>query len=85
MSTKFNTEMNSKVDLQGAYSVTLGDEKSGGYTHHSILTVETEITRRLDFDVTGVWDRVNSPVQAADKSIPEQDDFRILIGLGYDL
>ncbi len=85
LTTKFDTELNSKVDLEGTYSITLGDSKTGGYTHRSILTIETELTNKLDFDVTGVWDRVKSPVQDQDGNIPERDDFRILIGLGYDL
>ena len=85
LNTMFDTELTSYIDLEGTYNLTLGDEKTGGYTHHSILTIETEITDRLDFDVSVVWDRVDSPVQAADGSFPEQDDFRILIGLGYNL
>jgi len=85
LSTKFDTEINRKVDLDGTYSLTLGDEKTGGYTHHLLLTIETEITDKLDFDVTGVWDRVKNPVTNQDGIIPVQDDFRILIGLGYDL
>ena len=85
LTTKFDTELNSKVDLEGSYRLTLGDSKTGGYTHHAILTIETELTDKLDFDVTGVWDRVKSPVEDQNGIIPEQDDFRILIGLGYDL
>ena len=85
LNTRFDTELNSKVDLEGTYTVTLGDNKTGGYTHYALLTIETELTKKLDFDVTGVWDRVRNPVQAADGTFPEQDDFRILIGLGYDL
>ncbi len=85
LTTKFDTELNSKVDLEGTYSITLGDSKTGGYTHRSILTIETELTEKLDFDVTSVWDRVKNPVQDQDGNIPERDDFRILIGLGYDL
>jgi len=85
LTTKFDTELNSKVDLEGTYSITLGDSKTGGYTHRSILTIETELTEKLDFDVTGVWDRIKSPVQDQDGNIPERNDFRILVGLGYDL
>jgi len=85
LSTKFDTEVNSKVDLEGLYSVTLGDAKTGGYTHHSVLTVETEITNKLDFDVSAVWDRVKRPVPGEDGKTPQENDFRILIGLGYDL
>jgi len=85
LSTKFDTKINSKVDVEGTYNVTLGDEATGNYTHHSILTIETEITKKLDFDVSGVWDRVQSPVKDESGNVPAQDDFRILIGLGYDL
>ena len=85
LSTKFDTELNSKVDLKGTYSATLGDETTGNYSHHSIFTVETEITDNLDFDVSLVWDRVRSPVPDENGVTPEQDDFRFLIGLGYDL
>ncbi len=85
LTTKFDTELNSKVDLEGTYSVTLGDSKTGGYNHRSILTIETELTDKLDFDVTGIWDRIKNPVQDLGGNTPERDDFRILIGLGYDL
>ena len=85
LSTKFDTELNSKVDLKGTYRATLGDEAIGNYSHHSILTVETDITGKLDFDVSLVWDRVRSPVPDENNVTPEQDDFRLMIGLGYDL
>ncbi|MDX2503147.1 MAG: DUF481 domain-containing protein [Gammaproteobacteria bacterium] len=85
LSTKFDTELNDKVDLNGTYSATLGDEATGNYSHHSILTVETEITDKLDFDVSLVWDRVRSPVPDENNVTPEQDDLRLMIGLGYEL
>jgi len=85
LGTNFETELNSRVDLEGLYNVTLGDEETGNYSHHSLLTIETEITDKLDFDVTAVWDRVRSPVADQDGNTPQQDDFGILIGLGYDL
>jgi len=84
-STKFETELNDKVDLEGTYSATLGDNNTGNYTHHSILTVETELTDKLDLDVSFVWDRVRSPVADENNITPEKDDLRILVGLGYDL
>lgn len=85
LSTKFDFELNSKVDLEGSYTATLGDEATGNYSHHSIFTVETELTDDLDLDVSLVWDRTRQPVAEANGDIPEQDDFRFLVGLGYDL
>lgn len=85
LGTKFETELNPKVDLEGLYSISLGDAETGNYSHHSLLTIETELTDKLDFDVTAVWDYVRSPVTGSDGDTPDQDDFRITIGLGYDL
>lgn len=85
LSTKFDFELNSKVDLEGSYTATLGDDATGDYSHHSIVTVETELTDDLDLDTSLVWDRTREPVEDANGVTPEQDDFRILIGLGYDL
>ena len=85
LGTKFDIELNSMVDLEGSYKMTLGGETTGNYSHHSIFTVETELTDKLDFDVSLVWDRVRSPVADENNITPEQDDLRFLIGLGYDL
>lgn len=85
LGTNFETELNDRVDLEGLYSVTLGDKETGNYTHHSLFTIETELTDKLNFDVTTVWDYVRSPVTGENGITPENNDFRILIGLGYDL
>ncbi len=85
LGTTFNAELNSKIDLEGLYNLTLGDDETGGYTHHALLTIETELTGKLNFDVTTVWDRVRNPVPDQEGNTPESNDFRIMIGLGYNL
>ncbi len=30
------------------------------------------------------WDRINEPRRDSDGSLPEQDDYRLIFGLGYD-
>jgi hypothetical protein len=45
---------------------------------------ETEITSLLDFDVTLVWDRIQRPRPDEDGIVPEQDDFRLTVGLTFD-
>ena len=85
LNTNFDTKLNNRVDLKGLYTATLGDNNTGNYSHHSIFTVETELTTKLDLDVSFVWDHIRSPVAYINNVIPESDDFRILVGLGYDL
>jgi hypothetical protein len=84
LSTRFNSKLNSKVDLEGFYIATLGDSSIGNYTHHSMFTVKTELQDELYLDVSFAWDRTRRPVENADGIVPEQDDFKILVGLRYD-
>jgi len=37
----------------------------------------------FDLDIGFVWDRVNQPAPGPDGTIPEKDDFRTTVGLGY--
>ncbi|MDB4575741.1 DUF481 domain-containing protein [bacterium] len=84
LSTRFNSKLNSKVDLEGFYIATLGDSSIGNYTHHSMFTVKTELYDEFYLDVSFAWDRTRRPVENADGVVPEQDDFKILVGLRYD-
>jgi long-subunit fatty acid transport protein len=43
-----------------------------------------DLTDDLSMDVSMVWDRINEPRRDSDGSLPEQDDYRLIFGLGYD-
>jgi long-subunit fatty acid transport protein len=49
-----------------------------------MFTVKTELQDELYLDVSFAWDRTRRPVENADGIVPEQDDFKILVGLRYD-
>ncbi len=83
LGTKFNTEIGKSTDFIYEYSFNILDEASGLYTHHMIATFENEFVTDFDFDISLVWDRVEKPAKKADGSVPEQDDFRLLVGVGY--
>ena len=82
--TNFDTELSKKVDFIVGYKIQVGNEASGGYTHHSITTLETELTKWLDFDVSFVWDRIGSPTADADGKVPDKDDYRLILSLAVD-
>ena len=48
------------------------------------MSFETEWTSILDFDLTFVWDRTEKPRKDDLGNIPEQDDFRMVVGLGIE-
>jgi len=84
LGTDYNRELNSKMDLILGYSTIYGNQQSGGYTHHAIATLETELLSWLDFDTSFIWDYVQSPTADSDGIVPENNDYRFVIGLGLD-
>ena len=83
--TVFDTEVTSDIDFNTLYRVKYGNEKSGGYTHHAIATLEIELTSMFDLDLSVVWDHINKPQPDANGFIPKQDDYQFIIGFGIDI
>ncbi len=84
INSNFDTEVNSKVDFIHTYNITIVDQDSGGYTHHMVTTLETEITGSLDFDVSFVWDHTSKPTTRDDGTIPTRNDTQINFGLKFE-
>lgn len=84
VSTNYDTELNKKVDLIAGYTFYIVNQASGSYIHHIITTLETELTKRFDFNISFVWDRTKDPKPNADGTIPKSNDFQLIFSLGFD-
>jgi len=82
--TTYDHELSKAIDFLFDYRLMIVNEESGSYTHHLVTGLEFELTRLLDFDITFVWDRIEDPRESSDGAFPEQDDFRLTFGLGFD-
>ena len=51
---------------------------------HLLTTLSTDLIGNVDFDVSLVWDRTEQPPPDSSGETPEKDDFRLMIGIGYD-
>lgn len=80
----YETELTSWMDYLFTFQGRLVDEQSGNYQHHLLTTLSTDLIGNFDLDVSFVWDRIEDPQQRADGSTPEQDDYRLILGLGYE-
>jgi len=83
-STKLEVELSKMTDFTWDYKFSLTDKKSGKYKHHMITTLENELTSWIDLDITFIWDHINSPEQESDGTLPERDDYQLLIGFGVE-
>ena len=84
ISTRLDTEVTSWMDYLLHYTGTFLDEDSGRYQHHVLTTLSTDLVRDWDLDVSFVWDRVQSPQERADGTVPDRDDYRLMVALGYE-
>lgn len=84
LSTKYENKLNSIVDLIYNYKLTYTNKAAGSYKHHMILAFENELTSWLDFDISGVWDFMLEPQETSQNTIPQQNDFQVLVGFGVE-
>lgn len=83
--TNFETELTQNIDLNANYRFYIVNQESGKYTHHAMAALEIELTSRLDIDISFVWDRTRDPIPEADGRVPDQDDFYLFFGIGFEL
>ena len=85
LGTNFETQLTSWMDYAFLMHMTILDDESGAYQHHLLTTLSTNLIGNFDLDISFIWDRIGKPQQRADGTTPEQDDYRLMIGLGYEL
>ncbi len=81
--TSYDNEITGSLDFNLVYRFTLTNEESGRYIHHFVTGFDVEMTSLLDFNIGLVWDRIQEPRPDSDGVVPEQDDYRFILGLGF--
>jgi putative salt-induced outer membrane protein YdiY len=84
LNTRYEWELTSKNDVTFDATLTYTDKDAGTYKHHLVFSLENEITKWLDLDLTAIWDHITDPQEASDGTVPEQDDYQFLVGLGVE-
>lgn len=82
--TTYNHDLRHWIELIVGYDFLVVNEDAGTYTHHFVTTVSTDLIGDLDFDVSLVWDRIQDPQAKSDGTVPERDDYRLILSLSYD-
>lgn len=83
-SSRFDWDITSRIELILEYRGQYTSREVGETTHHAVSTLSLELTKRLDLDVSFIWDRIANPKVDADGVRPKPDDFRLVVGLGVD-
>ncbi|BDF94170.1 MULTISPECIES: DUF481 domain-containing protein [Pseudoalteromonas] len=78
-------ELTSDIDLTFDYKFTFAETAAGGNAQSAKAGASFDITDDIDFDISFVWDHLKSPVANADGTIPENDDYKMVVQLGIEL
>ncbi|WP_322609526.1 DUF481 domain-containing protein [Pontiella agarivorans] len=85
--TRLDYEVTGDLDFIYDYSARFLSPENGRYTHHMVATLSYEIINDLDLDISLIWDRIEDPEPVDDGvgglDYPEQDDYQLVVGIGY--
>ncbi len=81
--TDFDIEVTDSIDYYASYDALFTDKDSGTYAHHVDTGLEIELIGDLDFNIAWIWDHIRDPRPLEDGTVPEQDDTRLVFGLGW--
>jgi putative salt-induced outer membrane protein YdiY len=82
--SRFDWDITRRIELILEYRGQYTSREVGETTHHSVMTLSLELTKRFDLDVSLVWDRIGNPKVGANGVQPKPDDFRLVVGVGVD-
>ena len=84
LGTSLDHELTSNLDVHFSYRSQFTNQASGRYNHHMVGGFSVELSSWLDFDVSLVWDRIQQPQADPSGNLPDQDDWRLIVGLGFE-
>lgn len=84
LGTDFTYEITSDIDFDASYQVQFVSEDSGEYLHHFETSLEISLSSDFDLDTTLSLDRTENPHADESGDIPEKNDYRFVVSLGYD-
>lgn len=84
LGTRLDQEITGDVDYYFDYRGYVTDEESGSYNHHLDTGFDIDLIGNLDLNVSWVWDRIEEPRPLENGSLPKQDDYRLIFGVGWD-
>lgn len=82
LQSEFDADITKRLTFIQTFAATAASEEAGLYSHHFVTTLEFEIKRYLDLNVSFVWDYLQNPQPEGNGVVPVRSDFRLILGVG---
>jgi hypothetical protein len=84
ISSRFEWDITKDIEWSMEYKGQFASKSAGNTTHHFNTKLSVDLTKRLDVDVSFIWDRtVDFPLTGTGAE-PPSDDYRMVIGLAFE-
>ena len=82
LGSNYKQDITSRLTFIQSWQSIFVKKEAGQYTLHTVSTLEFEIKRHLNLNVSLVWDYLNSPQVKSDGTVPQTSDTYLTVGLG---
>ncbi len=82
LQSEFKADLTSRLTFIQTLSSYLASQEAGLYGHHMVSTLEYELKKSLDLNVSFVWDYLQNPQTEANGTVPVRSDLRLTVGAG---
>lgn len=82
INSRFKADITRRLTFIQSWQSTFSDKESGQYSQHTVSTLEFEVKRHLNLDVSLIWDYIQNPKVRADGIEPQKSDLYLTVGLG---
>lgn len=82
LNSYFKADITSRLTFIQSWQSTFTKRDAGRYFHHTVTTLEFEIKKHLDLDVSYIWDYLQDPETKSDGQVPQKSDQYLTVGFG---
>jgi hypothetical protein len=82
LNSNFKADITHRLTFIQTWQSTFTEKEAGQYNHHSVSTLEFEIKRHLNLDVSFVWDYLQNPQTRSDGEVPQNSDYYLTVEFG---
>jgi hypothetical protein len=82
LTSNFKQDITQRITFKQSWQSIFTEREAGQYSHHAVTTLEFEIKKHLNLDVSFIWDYLQNPQTRADGAIPQKSDYYLTVGFG---
>lgn len=82
--TRFSWDITGDIEFQMNYQIQVGVPKTADTNQNAFLALSIDLIGDIDLDLSLTWNRTGNPRADSDGTVPQSDDLRYTVGLGWD-